>query len=46
MFANVKEKFFNIGVEVVGGTPKEFAAYIRSDMAKWSKVIMDAGIRE
>ena len=44
--ADVKEKFFNIGVEVVGGTPEEFAAYIRSDMAKWGKVIKDAGIRE
>ncbi len=44
--ADVKEKFFNIGVEVVGGTPEEFTAYIRSDMAKWSKVIKDAGIRE
>ena len=44
--ADVKERFFNIGVEIVGGTPEEFAAYIRADMAKWSKVIKDAGIRE
>ncbi len=44
--ADVKEKFFNIGVEVVGGTPEEFSAYIRTDRAKWGKVIKNAGIRE
>ena len=43
---DVKEKFFNIGVEVAGGTPEEFAAYIKADMAKWGKVIKDAGIHE
>ena len=42
----VKERFFNIGVDVVGGTPAQFAAYIKADMAKWGKVIKDAGIHE
>ncbi|MBI4189744.1 MAG: tripartite tricarboxylate transporter substrate binding protein [Betaproteobacteria bacterium] len=42
---DVKEKFLNIGVEPVGGSPKEYAAYIKSDMAKMGKVIKDAGIR-
>jgi len=43
---DIREKFFNIGVEVVGGTPAEFAAYVKADMASWGKVIKDAGIHE
>jgi tripartite-type tricarboxylate transporter receptor subunit TctC len=29
----------------VGSSPEEFAALIRADMAKWAKVVKDAGIR-
>ncbi|MBI3937188.1 MAG: tripartite tricarboxylate transporter substrate binding protein [Betaproteobacteria bacterium] len=43
--AEVKEKFFNIGVEAVGNSPEQFAAMIKADMARWGKVIKDAGIR-
>ena len=44
--AEVKERFFKMGVETVGSTPEEFAAAIKSDMTKMAKVIKDAGIRE
>ncbi len=44
--ADVKEKLFSSGVEVVGSSPGEFAAAIKSDMARMGKVIRDAGIRE
>ncbi len=44
--AEVKERFFKMGVETVGSTPEEFAAVIRTDTARLSKVIRDAGIRE
>jgi tripartite-type tricarboxylate transporter receptor subunit TctC len=40
----VKERHFNTGVETVGSTPEELAARIKSEMAKWGKVIRDAGI--
>ena len=43
---DVKERFLNAAIEAVGSTPAEFAAILRSDMAKWSKVIRDAGIHE
>ena len=43
--ADVKAKLFAAGVEPVGSSPKEFAATLKSDMAKWGKVIKDAGIR-
>src|SRR3990172_133292 len=43
--ADVKERFFNVGVDVVGSSPKEFAAVIKSDMAILGKVIKDANLR-
>jgi tripartite-type tricarboxylate transporter receptor subunit TctC len=43
--AEVKERIFNGGGEVVAGTPDEFAATIRLEMAKWGKLIREAGIR-
>jgi len=30
---------------VVGSTPDEFGAYIRSEIAKWTKVVRAADIR-
>jgi len=41
----VKQKFFDVGIEIVGSTPEEAAKFIQSDIAKWSKVIKEAGIR-
>ncbi|MBI4189030.1 MAG: tripartite tricarboxylate transporter substrate binding protein [Betaproteobacteria bacterium] len=43
--SDVKEKFFNAGVETVGSTPEQFAAAIKFDMATMGKVIREAGIR-
>ena len=43
--ADVKEKFLGAGIETVGNSPEEFAAYIKSDMAMFGKLIKDAGIR-
>ncbi len=42
----VKETFLNAGVEVVGSSPGELAAMVKTDMARMGKVIKDAGIRE
>ncbi len=44
--ADVKEQFFNAGVETVGSSPEAFAAAIKSDVARMAKVINEAGIRE
>lgn len=43
--AEVKEKFFGIGLEAAPGSPEQFAAQIKSEMTLTSKVIKDAGIR-
>jgi tripartite-type tricarboxylate transporter receptor subunit TctC len=44
--ADVKERFFNAGIESIGSSPQEFAAAIKSEMNRLGKVIKDAGIRE
>ena len=42
---DVKEKFFNTGVQTVGSSPEQFALGIKYEMAKWAKVFKAAGIR-
>jgi len=42
---DMREKFASQGFEPAGTTPAEFAAYIKAEIAKWGKVIRDAGIR-
>jgi tripartite-type tricarboxylate transporter receptor subunit TctC len=41
----VKKQVTDTGSEVVGDTPEEFAAFVSSESAKWSKVIRDANIK-
>jgi tripartite-type tricarboxylate transporter receptor subunit TctC len=43
--AEVKDLLANAGIEVVGSTPAQLATSIKAEVAKWSKVIKDAGIR-
>lgn len=43
--ADMREKLVTGGYEPVGGTPERFAELIRSDMAKFGKVVRDIGIR-
>jgi tripartite-type tricarboxylate transporter receptor subunit TctC len=41
----VKDRLFNTGVEVIGNTPAQLAAIMKSEMTRYGKVIKDAGIR-
>ena len=41
----VKDKLFSLGVEAGGNSPEEFGAMMKSDIARMSKVIKEAGIR-
>jgi tripartite-type tricarboxylate transporter receptor subunit TctC len=40
----VRTKLEAAGIDIQGGTPQEYAALIKSDLAKWSKVVKEAGI--
>lgn len=38
-----KEYFFSQGAEAVGGTPEEFAGYVKTEIAKWKNVVEFSG---
>ena len=42
---DVQESFARQGFETRPATPEKFAAYVKSELDKWSKVIKEAGIR-
>ena len=41
----VMERLSSQGAEALGSTPEEFAAYIRSETAKWAKVVRESGAK-
>jgi tripartite-type tricarboxylate transporter receptor subunit TctC len=41
---NIRERLAGLGAEPVGDTSEHFTAYIRTELAKWSKVAKAAGI--
>jgi tripartite-type tricarboxylate transporter receptor subunit TctC len=43
--ADVKEKLAGIGLDIVGGSPEALAAYTRSELAKWAKVVKESGAK-
>ena len=42
---DVRNQFAIQGIEVIGGTPEQFALYIRDEIAKWAKVIRLSGVK-
>jgi tripartite-type tricarboxylate transporter receptor subunit TctC len=42
---DVRERMAGLGMEAAGSTPGEFAVLVRSDVAKWSRVVRESGIR-
>jgi tripartite-type tricarboxylate transporter receptor subunit TctC len=43
--ADVRERFTTLAVEPRSNTPDQFRALIESDLARWAKVVRDAGIK-
>jgi tripartite-type tricarboxylate transporter receptor subunit TctC len=41
----VKRRFAEQGVRTIGGTPEQFGAYLQGQIARWAKVVKDAGVR-
>ena len=41
----LRERMLRDGMEPVGSTPEAFAAFIRGERVKWSKVVKDLGLR-
>ena len=42
---DVQQKLSALGFDLVGGTPEEFAALIKTDLARFGKLVKDASIR-
>ena len=40
----VKERFKQLGLVIVGNSPEEFSAVVKRDVAKFRKIIIDSGI--
>jgi tripartite-type tricarboxylate transporter receptor subunit TctC len=40
-----KKALADLGVEIAGGTPEDFAAYIKSEIPKWSAVVKLSGAK-
>ena len=42
---DVKERFGQAGIDIVGGAPEIFGAHVREQVATWGKVVRDANIK-
>ena len=42
----VKERFSTTDLEPGGSTPEQFGSFVRSEVAKWAKVIRESGMKE
>jgi tripartite-type tricarboxylate transporter receptor subunit TctC len=42
---DVKERLTTLGAEIVASSPREFGAFIQSEIAKWVKLVREAGIK-
>ena len=41
--AAVKQAFRGLGVDIIGGSPDDFAAYIKAEIPKWSAIVKASG---
>lgn len=41
----VRDAFAKLGIDVAGGTPEQFAALFHAEVARWTSVIKNAGIK-
>jgi tripartite-type tricarboxylate transporter receptor subunit TctC len=41
----VKDRITKSGVDVVAGTPEHFSGFLKAEVARWAKVINEAGIK-
>jgi tripartite-type tricarboxylate transporter receptor subunit TctC len=42
---DIRHRFAALGLDLVINTPDEFGALIRSELVRWSKVVLDANIK-
>ena len=42
---DVRQKLSLQGADILGGTPAQYSAYIRSEMPRWAKAVKDSGAK-
>jgi tripartite-type tricarboxylate transporter receptor subunit TctC len=42
---DVRERLIGMGVDIIANSPEEFGAFLRSEIARYTKVIKEAGIK-
>ncbi len=42
---DIRERFLALGADPVGNSPEEFGSYIKSEIAKWGKVVKSSGAK-
>jgi len=42
---DIRERLDQLAFEPVGGSPREFADYVRTEIPKWAKVMRDANVK-
>jgi tripartite-type tricarboxylate transporter receptor subunit TctC len=43
--AEVRERLAGLAFDPIGGSPETFAAYLKTEVTKWSKVIRETGAK-
>ena len=43
--ADVRQRMANEGMEPVGNSPREFGAFLASELKKWGRVVAEAGVK-
>lgn len=41
----VRERFAELGIELIGMTLEQFAIHLEREIAKWKRVVVEAGIK-
>lgn len=42
---DIRQRLLAQGIDPVGSTPEEFAAYVKAEIGKWAKVLQTAGVK-
>jgi len=42
---DISERFSKSGIDIIGSTSEEFGRFLRVELAKWARVVKEAGLK-